>query len=237
MSGLGLHDQDDFAAMALSSAVLLRYSADKMFRSTATTQQTLDGSEPAFRAKCVSPRWSAEQLAEPLLRGSVAEGRVPPDAVIDRQVLRQPGFSLLGVFERHHISPFLAEGLDESLRFLVGSWLVAPPADVAHPEHAASFGERLGNVRRPAVACTYRAALDPLAVESDDSTAEKADHCWFLSVCEHLGVGQPRGVIVSDKVLVVAKTSGMALLLIDGDAVAHPPEPGQRLDFELDKIA
>jgi len=40
---------------------------------------------------------------------------VPPDAVIDRQVSRQPGVSLLDVLERHRIKPFLAEGLDEPL--------------------------------------------------------------------------------------------------------------------------
>jgi len=49
-------------------------------------------------------------------------------------------------------------------------------------------------------------AFDALAVEPGDSMAEKADHRRLPLVCEHLGVGQPRGVIDSDMDLVVANT-------------------------------
>ncbi len=53
-----------------------------------------------------------------------------PQTVIDRQVSRQPGVSLLGVLERHGVGPFLAEGLNEPLGLAVGPWRVGPGADV-----------------------------------------------------------------------------------------------------------
>jgi hypothetical protein len=124
--------------------------------------------------------------------------------------------------------PFLSEGLDEPLGLVVDSGCVGPGADVPQPEDTASLGERLGDVRRPVVA-HHPAALDPLAVEPSDGTTEKADHRWLLLVCQHLDVGQPRGVIDGDMDLVVANASGAALLPIAGDAVPDLPEPGQRL--------
>jgi hypothetical protein len=107
---------------------------------------------------------------------------------------------------------------------------------VPQPEDTASLGERLGDVRRPVVA-HHPAALDPLAVEPSDGTTEKADHRWLLLVCQHLDVGQPRGVIDGDMDLVVANASGAALLPIAGDAVSDLPEPGQRLDVDVDQVA
>ncbi len=64
-------------------------------------------------------------------------------------------------------------------------------------EDTASLGERFGEVGRPVVA-HHPAALDPLAVEPGDSTAEKVDHRWLLLVWKHLDEGQPRGVIDGD---------------------------------------
>lgn len=108
--------------------------------------------------------------------------------------------------------------------------------DVPQPEDMASLDERLGDVRRPVVA-HHPAAFDPLAVEPGDSTAEKADHRWILLVGQHLYVGQPRGVIDGDMDLVVANTIGAALLPIAGDAVTHLPQPGQRLDIDVDQVS
>jgi len=66
---------------------------------------------------------------------------VPPDAVIDRQLSRQPGVLLVGVLERHRIIPYLAEGLEESLGLAVGARRVGPGADVLEAKGAAGFGK------------------------------------------------------------------------------------------------
>jgi len=161
---------------------------------------------------------------------------VLPEPVIDRQVARQPAFPLFRVREGHGIGPFLAECLNEPLSLAVCSGRVGPGADVPQPEDTASPGERLGDVGG-AVVAHHPAALDPLAVEPGDSTTEKADHRWFLLVWQHLDVRQPHGVIDGDMDLVVANTSGAALLPIAGDAVTHLPEPGQRLDVDVDQVS
>jgi len=161
---------------------------------------------------------------------------VLPEPVIDPQVASQPAFPLFRVRESHGIGPFFTEGLDEPLGLAVGSGCVGPGADVPQPEDTASYGERFGDVRRPVVA-HHPAALDLLAVEPGDSTAEKADHRRLLLVCEHLDVGQSCGVIDSHMDLVVANTSGAALLPIAGDAMTHLPEPGQRLDVDVDQVS
>ena len=49
-----------------------------------------------------------------------------PQTVIDRQVSRHPGVSLLGVLERHGVVPFLAKGLNEPFGFAVGPWRAGP---------------------------------------------------------------------------------------------------------------
>jgi len=104
------------------------------------------------------------------------------------------------------------------------------------PEDTASFGESFGDVRRPVVA-HHPAALDPLAVEPGDSTAEKADHRRLLLICEHLDVDQPCGVVDSDMDLVVANTSGAALLPIAGDPVTHSLKASQLFGIDVDHVA
>jgi hypothetical protein len=155
------------------------------------------------------------------------------EAVIDPQVARQPAVPLLGVREGHGISPFLAKGLDNPLGLAVGSGCLGPGADEPQPEDTARLGERLRDVRRPVVA-HHPAALDPLAFDPSDGTAEKANYRWLLLVCQNLDVGQSRGVIDGDMDLVLANASGAALLPIAGDAVPHLPEPSQRRDVDVD---
>jgi len=161
---------------------------------------------------------------------------VLPEAVIDRQVAGQPVVALLGVWEGHGVGPLPAEGLDESLCFAVGSWRVGPGANVPQPQGAAGHGKRFGDVGR-AVVAHHPAALDPLAVEPGDSTAEKADHRRLLLIRQHLDIGKPCGVIHGDVDLVVADAVGASLLPVSGDAVPHLTEPCQRLDVDVDEIA
>lgn len=129
-----------------------------------------------------------------------------PDPVIDRQVTRQPGVSLLGVLERHRIGPFLAEGLDEPLRLAIGAWRVEPGADVLEVKGPASLGKGLGDMGRAVVAHDL-AALHALSVEPGHS--------------ENLHVGEPCGVIDGDVDPVVIDASRTALLRIAGDPVPH----------------
>ena len=112
------------------------------------------------------------------------------------------------------------------------------------PHHSAAIGSgcidpdsaSLGDVSGSVVA-HHPPALDPLAVEPGDSTAEKADHCWLLLVCQDLDIGQPCHVVDGDMDLVVADPVGTTPLAIAGDAVAHLPEPGQRFDVNVDQVA
>ena len=85
-----------------------------------------------------------------------------------------------------------------------------------NPEDTAILGE----VCRP-VDAHQPAALDPLAVEPGDSTAQKADHRRLLLVRKHFDIGQTRGVINGDMDLVVAHPVGTTPLPFSGDAVAH----------------
>ena len=89
-----------------------------------------------------------------------------PQTVIDRQVSRHPGVSLLGVLERHGVGPFLAKGLNEPFGFAVGPWRVGPGADVLELEleDAAGFGKGLGDVGRSVVA-HHLTTLDAMTVE------------------------------------------------------------------------
>ena len=164
-----------------------------------------------------------------------AEGRVLPEAVIDRQVAGQPAVPFLGVLERHPISPLTAEGLDEPLGLAVGPGRVGPGADVPEANSAAGLAERLGDVGR-AVVAHHPPALDALAVEPGEGPAEKADHRWLLLVRQHLDISQPSGVIHSHVDLVVADAVGAALLAVAGDAVAHFPEAGQGFDVDVDQV-
>jgi len=161
---------------------------------------------------------------------------VLPEPNIDRQVAGQSAFALLGVREGHGVGPLLAEGLDETLGHPVGSGGVGPGANVPQPQGAAGFGKRFGDVGR-AVVAHHPPAFDPLVVEPGDSTAEKADHRWLLLIRQYLDVGQAYGVIHGNMDLVVAEAVGAALLAIAGGAVAHIPEPRQRLDVEMDQVA
>ena len=93
-----------------------------------------------------------------------AEGRGLPQTVIDRQVSRQQGVSLLGILKRHGVGPFLAEGLNEPLGLAVGPWRVGLGADVLQLEGAAGFGKGLGDVGRSVVA-HHLTTLDAKTVE------------------------------------------------------------------------
>jgi len=107
---------------------------------------------------------------------------------------------------------------------------------VPQPQGAAGLGKRFGDVGR-AVVARHPAALDPLAVEPGDSTAEKADHRWFLLVLQDFDVREPCRVVHCDMNLVVADAVGAALLAITGDAVAHLAKAGQGLDVDVDQIS
>ena len=49
-----------------------------------------------------------------------------PEAVIDRQIAGQPAVPLLGVRVGHGVSPLLAQGLNEPLRFAICAGRVGP---------------------------------------------------------------------------------------------------------------
>ena len=159
-----------------------------------------------------------------------------PQSVIDRQVSRQPGISLLGVLERHGVGPFPAERLDESLCLAVGPGGVGPGPDVPEPHGQAGDGELPGDVCRPVVRHDPP-ALDPLPVEPGDGSGQKADHGGLLLVGQHLHVGEARGVIYCDVDLVVADPIGPPFLPVAGDPVADLPEAGQGLDIDVDQVA
>ena len=143
-----------------------------------------------------------------------------PETVVDRQVPRQPPVPLLRVPESHGVGPLPAERLDESLRFAVGPGGVWPGPDVLQPEGEAGLGERRGDVGG-AVVAHHPAALDPLAVEPGDRTAEEADHGGLQLVRQDLDVSQPGGVIDDEMNLVAADAIGTPLLTIASDPVAN----------------
>jgi len=132
---------------------------------------------------------------------------VPPDAVIDRQVSRQPGLSLLGGLERHRISTFNAEGLDEPLGHSVRAWRVRPGADVLEAEDSGRPCECVGKVGRAVVAYDLT-AIDSLAIEPGQCSAQEANGCGLLLVSENLHIGRPCGVIDGHVDPVVAKAGG-----------------------------
>ena len=102
-----------------------------------------------------------------------------PQTVINQQVSRQPGVSLLGVLERHGVGPFLAKGLNEPFGFAVGPWRVGPGADVLELEDAAGFGKGLGDVGRSVVA-HHLTTLDAMTVEPGKCPTQEADRCTQL---------------------------------------------------------
>jgi hypothetical protein len=75
---------------------------------------------------------------------------------------------------------FLTEGLNEPLRFAVGSGSVGPCADLREAQGAAGLGERLGDIGG-AVVAQHPQALDALGVEPCNEPAEKVDHRCFCS--------------------------------------------------------
>ena len=117
-----------------------------------------------------------------------------PQTVIDRQVSRQPGVSLLGVLERHGVGPFLAEGLNKPLGLAIGTWRVGPGADVFELENAAGFGKGLGDVGRSVVA-HHLTTLDAMAVEPGQCTTQEANRCGLRLIGQNLDVSEPSGVI------------------------------------------
>jgi len=134
---------------------------------------------------------------------------VLPDAVIDRQVSRQTGVWLVGDLKRYRISPFLAEGLDESLGLSVGGWRVGPGADVLEAEGSAGLDECFGEVGR-AVVAHHLTAVDTLAVEPGHYTTQKTDRCCFLLISKNLHVCKPYGVVDGPVDPVVTDPSGTA---------------------------
>ena len=98
-----------------------------------------------------------------------------PQAVIDPQVSREPGVSLLGVLDQHGISPFLAEGLDEPLGLAVGTWRVRPGAIVLELKDAAGFGKGLGDVGRSVVA-HHLTTLHTRTIKPGRSPTQEASH-------------------------------------------------------------
>jgi hypothetical protein len=160
---------------------------------------------------------------------------VLPEEVIDRQIAGQPPVALLGVRVGHSVSPLLAQGLNETLRFAVGAGRVRPGADVSEAQGAAGLGERLGDIGG-AVVAHHPTALDALGVEPGDCSTEKADHRWLLLIHQHLHVGMPGGVVDGHVDLVVTDAIGATLLPVAGDPVPHLAEPGQSLDVEVDQV-
>ena len=63
-----------------------------------------------------------------------------PDAVIDREIPRQPSVQFLGVVEGHRVSPFQTQSLDKALSLAFGAWRVGPSADVLQTKSAADLG-------------------------------------------------------------------------------------------------
>ena len=116
-----------------------------------------------------------------------------PQTVIDRQVSRHPGVSLLGVLERHGVGPFLAKGLNESFVFAVGPWCVGPGADVLELEDAAGFGNGLGDVGR-SVFAHHLTTLAAVTVEPGQCPTQETDRCALLLIVQHLEVIEPCSV-------------------------------------------
>ena len=128
-----------------------------------------------------------------------------------------------------------AEGLDKALGLAAGSGHVGPGADMPQPQGLAGPGERLGDVDR-AVIAYHSAALDALAVEPSDGTAEEADHRWLLLVRQDLDVGQACGVINGDMNIVVPDAVGAVLLPVAEDPVAQPAEASKGFDFDVNQV-
>jgi len=64
---------------------------------------------------------------------------VTPDAVIDREIPRQPSVPFLVVVEGHRVSPFPTQSLDKALSLAVGARRVGPSADVLQTKSAAGL--------------------------------------------------------------------------------------------------
>lgn len=153
---------------------------------------------------------------------------MPPEAVIDRQVSRQPTVAFLRVLEGHRVGPLPADDLDKALGLAVGAGRVWPGADVLEAMGAAGFGKCFGDVGR-AVVAHHLSAQHALAVEPGQSPAQEADGRALLLVSEYLDVGQPCGVVDRSVDPVIADARGASLLLIAGDAMSDPAEADQPL--------
>ena len=94
-----------------------------------------------------------------------------PEAVIYRQVARQPEVPLVRVLEGHGTSPFSAVCLDESLRLAVGSGRVRPGADGLEIQVATGFSPFARAVGR-AVIGMHTAARDALLPEAAHSPSQ-----------------------------------------------------------------
>jgi hypothetical protein len=160
---------------------------------------------------------------------------VLPEAVIDPQIAGKPADQFFWVLERHSISPFLAEGLNEPLCFAVGAGRVRPGANVPEAQGAAGLGERLGDIGG-AVVAHHPLGIDSLAVEPGNGPAEQADDRWLLLIRQHLGIGETSGVINGHVDLVVTGAIGATLLAVAGDPVPHLAEPGQSLDVDVNQV-
>lgn len=64
-----------------------------------------------------------------------------PDAVIEREIPRQPAVPFLGVVEVHRVRPFPTQGLGKALSLAVGAWRVGPGTDVLDTKGTAGLGK------------------------------------------------------------------------------------------------
>ena len=143
--------------------------------------------------------------------------------VMNPQVSRQQGTSLLGVLERHGVGPFLAEGLSEPLGLAVGTWHVEQGADVR--KDAAGFGKGLGDVGRSVVA-HHLTTVDAISVEPGQCPTQEADRSNNQLFGKRLDVGEPCGLVDGHVDPVVSNASKSALLPVACDAVTDLAEAG-----------
>lgn len=140
--------------------------------------------------------------------------------VIDRQVSRQPGVSLLIVLARHGVGPFLVNGLNKPPGLVFGTQRLGSGADVPELQDAAVFGNGLENVGRSVVPHHFTKP-NAITVEPGQCPIYQVDRCDLLFIRQHLYVGKHCGVINSYLDQVLPDADRPVLLLVACDAVTN----------------
>ena len=143
------------------------------------------------------------------------------------------------------VGPLVQHGADEALGLAVGLWPARARAQVADAERPA--GDRV-HCRAVGRAVVGQQAFDndPVTAEEGHRPAQERARRRRLLVGQHLGVGQPGGVIDRDLHELPADrpapqpiTVGerRAVVLVAGDTLARAFDPPQLLDVDMDQLA